>query len=85
MPWQRRSGDKVRTGLIAPSAGPANWPFRSQRSELGERDALVLQLYFVEELNLDEIGQILNVGAARVCQIKKAALEKVRGKLEEWI
>lgn len=45
---------------------------------LPEREAQVLQLYFVEELNLDEIGQVLGVGAARVCQIKKAALDKLR-------
>lgn len=47
-------------------------------SNLGERDAMVLQLYFVEELNLDEIGEILGVGAARVCQIKRAALTRMR-------
>ena len=51
---------------------------------LPEREALVLQLYFVEELNLEEIGQTLNVGAARVCQIKKAALDKVRARLGQW-
>jgi RNA polymerase sigma factor FliA len=45
-------------------------------SQLAEREALVLQLFFVEELNLHEIGEILGVGAARVCQIKKAALAK---------
>jgi RNA polymerase sigma factor for flagellar operon FliA len=45
---------------------------------LPDREATVLQLYFVEELNLEEIGQTLGVGAARVCQIKKAALAKVR-------
>lgn len=45
---------------------------------LSEREAMILQLYFVEELNLDEIGEILGVGAARVCQIKKAALDKMR-------
>lgn len=50
--------------------------------ELGEREALVLQLYFVEELNLEEIGEALNVGAARVCQIKKSALGKLRSRLE---
>ena len=50
-------------------------------STLPEREAMVLQLYFVEELNLEEIGQVLGVGAARVCQIKKAALGKLRGKL----
>jgi RNA polymerase sigma factor for flagellar operon FliA len=51
---------------------------------LPEREAMVLQLYFVEELNLEEIGQVLDIGAARVCQIKKSALEKLRGKLASW-
>jgi len=50
---------------------------------LAEREAMVLQLYFVEELNLDEIGETLGVGAARVCQIKKAALDKLRGMMTE--
>ncbi len=53
-------------------------------AELPEREALVLQLYFVEELNLEEIRQVLGVTAARVCQIKKAALDKVRAKLADW-
>jgi RNA polymerase sigma factor FliA len=52
--------------------------------QLPEREAMVLQLYFVEEMNLEEIGLTLGIGAARVCQIKKAALEKVRGLLSEW-
>ena len=51
---------------------------------LPERDAMVLQLYFVEEMNLDEIGQTLGVGAARICQIKKSALDKVRKSLADW-
>ena len=52
-------------------------------TQLPEREAMVLQLYFVEEMNLDEIGQTLGVGAARICQIKKAALDKVRKLLGE--
>jgi len=51
---------------------------------LPERDAMVLQLYFVEEMNLEEIGQTLGVGAARICQIKKAALDRVRVILSDW-
>lgn len=51
---------------------------------LPEREAMVLQLYFVEEMNLEEIGATLNVGAARICQIKKAALDKVRKELASW-
>ncbi len=53
-------------------------------SELPQREAIVLQLYFVEEMNLEEIGMTLDIGAARVCQIKKAALDKLRGRLAEW-
>ncbi|HEY9091475.1 FliA/WhiG family RNA polymerase sigma factor [Parasphingorhabdus sp.] len=45
------------------------------------REAMILQLYFIEEMNLDEIGQTLNIGAARVCQIKKAALAKLHRQL----
>ena len=50
---------------------------------LGEREALILQLYFVEELNLDEIGDTLGIGAARVCQIKKAALDKMKAMMAD--
>ncbi|CAN5446513.1 FliA/WhiG family RNA polymerase sigma factor [soil metagenome] len=52
--------------------------------QLPQREAMVLQLYFVEELNLEEIGRTLDIGAARVCQIKKAALDKLRELLREW-
>ncbi|OWK30721.1 sigma-70 family RNA polymerase sigma factor [Sphingomonas mucosissima] len=47
-------------------------------ASLPERDQLVIQLYHVEELNLDEIGAVLGVGAARVCQIKSAAHAKLK-------
>lgn len=52
--------------------------------DLPEREAIVLQLYFVEEMNLEEIGLTLGIGAARVCQIKKAALDKLRHMLADW-
>jgi RNA polymerase sigma factor FliA len=42
-------------------------------AELPEKEQLVIQLYYVEELNLEEIGQVLGVGAARICQIKASA------------
>jgi RNA polymerase sigma factor for flagellar operon FliA len=45
---------------------------------LSEREAQVIQLYYVEELNLEEIGQVLGVGAARVCQIKASAHAKLK-------
>jgi len=45
---------------------------------LPEREAQVIQLYYVEELNLEEIGQVLGVGAARICQIKAAAHARLK-------
>lgn len=51
-------------------------------ADLPEKEQLVIQLYYVEELNLEEIGQVLDVGAARVCQIKKSAHERLRKRLK---
>lgn len=53
--------------------------------QLNEREQLILQLHFVEELNLDEIGKVLDVTAARVCQIKKAALNSLRKTLADQV
>ena len=45
---------------------------------LPEREAQVIQLYYVEELNLEEIGLVIGVGSARVCQIKAAAHARLK-------
>ncbi|NIJ21179.1 RNA polymerase sigma factor for flagellar operon FliA [Sphingomonas naasensis] len=50
--------------------------------ELPEREAQVIQLYYVEELNLEEIGLVLGVGAARVCQIKASAHARLKRALQ---
>ena len=50
--------------------------------DLPEREALVIQLYYVEELNLEEIGHVLGVGQARVCQIKKSAHDRLKRALD---
>lgn len=47
-------------------------------SRLQEREQQILQMFFFEEMNLDEIGMCLGVSAARVCQVKKVAVEKLR-------
>ena len=47
-------------------------------ADLPERSALLLQLYYVEELNVYEIAAILEVSTGRVSQIKKAAIEQLR-------
>lgn len=51
---------------------------------LKTRESMILQLYYVEEMNLEEIAEILGVTAVRVCQLKKGALETVRKLLGGW-
>lgn len=45
---------------------------------LPERLQLVVQLYFVEELNLSEIASVLEVSIPRVHQLKAQALDQLR-------
>lgn len=49
---------------------------------LGEKQRLVLSLYYYEDLNLKEIGQILNVTESRVSQLHTRAIAKLRMKLK---
>jgi RNA polymerase sigma factor for flagellar operon FliA len=51
---------------------------------LPEREKLVLSLYYEQELNLREIGAVLDVSESRVCQIHAQALVRVRSKLRDW-
>jgi RNA polymerase sigma factor for flagellar operon FliA len=51
---------------------------RSVLGKLPEKELMVIQLYYVEELNIYEIAEILNVTTGRVSQIKKSAIGKLR-------
>ncbi|HEX5644387.1 MAG TPA: sigma-70 family RNA polymerase sigma factor [Erythrobacter sp.] len=51
--------------------------------QLPQRLQLVLQLNFVEELNLTEIAEVLDVSVPRVHQLRAQALAKLRTMLEE--
>jgi len=53
--------------------------------QLPEREKLVLSLYYDEEMNLREIGEVLEVSESRVCQIHGQALVRVRARLAEWL
>ena len=45
---------------------------------LPEREALLIQLYYVEELNVYEIAKVLDITTGRVSQIKKNAISRLR-------
>jgi len=53
--------------------------------QLPEREKMVLSLYYDEDMNLREIGEVLEVSESRVCQIHGQALVRLRARLAEWL
>lgn len=50
--------------------------------QLPEREKMVMSLYYVEELNLKEIGEVLGVSESRVSQILSTVVKKLRQNLQ---
>ena len=46
--------------------------------ELPSKEAMVIQLYYVEELNVYEIAEVMEITTGRVSQIKKSAVALLR-------
>jgi RNA polymerase sigma factor for flagellar operon FliA len=57
---------------------------RAIDSVLNDSEKMVLSLFFKEGLKQKEIANIMNITPARVTQIKKAALKKIRGFLKDY-
>jgi RNA polymerase sigma factor for flagellar operon FliA len=53
-------------------------------SVLNNNEKIVLSLFFKEGLKQREIADIMNITPARVTQIKKTALKKIRGFLKDY-
>ena len=71
-----------------PAAAVEDEAFRAALAEaiasLPERERLVMSLYYDEELNLREIGEVLGVSESRVCQIHGQALVRLRARMADW-
>ena len=52
-------------------------------TRLPERDALILSLYYVEEFNYQQIGDVLGVSESRVCQLHSRALSRLRVEFDD--
>jgi RNA polymerase sigma factor for flagellar operon FliA len=50
--------------------------------QLPEREKMVMSLYYVEELNLKEIGEVLGVSESRISQILSTVVKKLRQELQ---
>jgi len=71
-PFEQLSDSEYQQGLAA-----------SIRS-LPEKEQLVMSLYYGDELNFREIGQVLEVSESRVCQIHGQAMLRIRSKMSDW-
>jgi RNA polymerase sigma factor for flagellar operon FliA len=62
--------------------------YRQQLTEsirlLPEKEQLVMSLYYDDELNFREIGEILDVTESRICQLHGQALLRVKARMSEW-
>ena len=50
-------------------------------AQQNEREQLIIQLYYFEELNLKEISAILDISESRISQIHKKLIRKIRERL----
>lgn len=50
---------------------------------LPEKEKLVLSLYYLEDLNLKEIGKVMDLTESRISQIRSTAVLRLRAKLAE--
>jgi RNA polymerase sigma factor FliA len=88
-----RGDKKLLTGLLEKrrSSNPfaaVNFKKAQERikdgiKQLPEKQRLVLTLYYYEDLNLKEIGQILDVTESRVSQLHTQAVMKLKSKLRD--
>ena len=92
--YEQLASDPERSSMLpdAPEDGPETMlqedQFRDALAQaiagLPERERLVLSLYYDDELNLREIGEILEVSESRVCQIHGQAVLRIRARLDNW-
>jgi len=86
----------VSEDYLAGSNPTGNEPYNGLRDEefrlslgkaiehLPEREKLVLALYYDEELNLKEIGEIIGVSESRVSQIHSQSMVRLKSRMNDW-
>ncbi len=51
---------------------------------LPDKEQLVMSLYYDDELNFREIGEVLEVTESRICQLHGQALLRIKSKMSDW-
>ncbi|RLA03073.1 MAG: RNA polymerase sigma factor FliA [Gammaproteobacteria bacterium] len=86
----------VTEDYLTDSKSSGNEPFNGLKDEkfktslkeaidtLPEREKLILALYYDEELNLKEIGEVIGVSESRVSQIHSQAMVRLKSRMNDW-
>ncbi|MCP3687499.1 MAG: RNA polymerase sigma factor FliA [Gammaproteobacteria bacterium] len=53
-------------------------------ASLPEKEKLVMSLYYDDELNFREIGDVLEVSESRICQLHSQALVRIKARMSDW-
>jgi len=74
---------------VGPFEGVQSDDFKKALAEaiagLPERERMVMALYYDEELNLREIGEVLGVTESRVSQIHSQAVLRLQARMSHWV
>lgn len=80
---------RLRSSLNDPLESLQRANFKGQLASviasLAEREQMVMSLYYNEELNLKEIGHVLEISESRVSQIHSKALKNIRAQMQDWM
>ena len=83
----RQHDDSHRSGAVDPLQRLLDSGMRHMLVEaialMPERERLLLSLYYEQEMNLREIGAVLEVSQSRVCQLHSQAISRLRVRLNE--
>ena len=52
---------------------------------LPHQEKMVIALYYDKEMNLKEIGEVLDISESRVCQIHSQAVGRMRSRMQSWL
>jgi RNA polymerase sigma factor for flagellar operon FliA len=75
------SGTKAPTPFSEVNVASVKRLISEAINDLPEKQRLVLSLYYYEDLNLKEIGRVLDVTESRVSQLHTQAIVRLKGKL----
>ncbi len=82
-------GSNIEDGRDGPLEMLSDVGFRdalaNEIGRLPEREKMMMALYYQEDLNLREIGEVMGVSESRVSQIHGQAMLRLRAKMKDWV